>query len=377
MRQWEAMKLFVAFFFVLAAAAAAHAQSKSEVEAALRAAMQGRDVPAMGALRIQGGQAQAAMVLGVRRIGDAEPVRPEDRWLLGSDTKAMTAVLVARLVEAGRLSWNAPLEEMLPDLAVEMRPEYRGATLLDLLSHRAGLPENLSDEAYFRTFYDDARPPSAQRLDYIRRALAEAPQGPSRDEPRYSNTGYVIAGVIAERAAGEPYEQLMAEQVFGPLGMASARFLPWAEPGPVGHVDGRPALEKFDPNPPMLDPAGGASMSLADWARFCVDQIAGAQGNGRLLKPETYALIQTGQGDTHSGLGWGVQPAALGRKGPALTHTGSDGNWFAAVALYPQSGDGLLVVANAANSMGGDKAAVAVLKALAPSISQPVSEERP
>lgn len=377
MGQGRKMRILIALLFAFAVGAAARADPSPDLEAVLRDAMQGHAVPAMGVLRIENGKPQAPVVRGVRRMGAEEPVTPGDRWLLGSDTKAMTTVLVARMADAGKLSWTRPLAEMLPDLADGMRPEYRTVTLLDLLSHRASLPENLSDEAYFKSLYDDPRPPAQQRLDYIRRALAEAPVGPAREEPHYSNTGYVIAGVIAERAGGKPYERLMAEQVFGPLGMGSARFLPWTAPGPVGHVDGRPALDKFDPNPPMLDPAGGASMSLADWAKFCVDQMAGAHGRGRLLRPETYKLIQTGQGDTRSGLGWGAQDAILGRKGPALTHTGSDGNWFAAVLLFPQSGDGLLVTANAADSMGGDKAAVAVLKALAPTLSEPAPKETP
>jgi CubicO group peptidase (beta-lactamase class C family) len=371
------MKLVIALVAALALGGAAYAAPDPQLATALEHAMAGRTVPAMGVLRIEAGEAGEPVVRGVRRLGEAEPVHADDRWLLGSDTKAMTAVLVARLVEAGQLSWTAPLADMLPDLAAGMRPEYRGATLLDLLSHRTGLPENLGDLARFQAFYDDPRPPAAQRMDYIALALAEAPVAAPRTEPHYSNTGYVIAGVIAERAAAKPYETLMAEQVFAPLGMASARFLPWVPPGPTGHVDGRPATQPQDPNPPMFDPAGGASMSLSDWAKFCLDQIAGAQGRGRLLKPEGYRAIQTGQGETRSGLGWGVQSAALGRKGPALTHTGSDGNWFAAVILFPQAGDGLLVTANAADSMGGDKAAVAVLKELAPSLSEPLPPESP
>ncbi|WP_293677266.1 serine hydrolase [uncultured Phenylobacterium sp.] len=369
------MKHLLVALALLFAPVAAHA-APADLEAALAHAMADAKVPAMGALVIRAGQASAPAVRGVRRLGEADPVRPGDRWLLGSDGKAMTATLVARLVDEGKLSWTTPLAQMLPDLAAGMQPAYRTATLEDLLSHRAGLPENLGDEAYFKSLYDDPRPPAAQRLAYITRALAETPAGPARDEPRYSNTGFLIAGVIAERVGGKPYEELMVQKLFRPLGMTSVRFLPWRGPGPVGHVDGRVALQKFDPNPPMLDPAGGASMSLSDWARFCVDQLAGAQGHGRLLRPESYRRLQSGHdGGFGSGLGWGVGKKIMGRQGPALTHAGSDGAWYALVVLLPQSGNGVLVVANAGDSMGGDAAAATVVRDLIPSLAPPAVQE--
>ena len=359
---------------VLLASGAARAAASPDLNATLERAMSGHEVPGLAALVIRDLKAGGEAVRGVRRIGEADPVRPGDRWLLGSNGKAMTATLVARLVDRGKLSWDTPLERMLPQLSAGMRPEYRGVTLVDLLSHRAGLPENLGDEAYFRSLYDDPRPPAAQRLAYIQRALAEAPIGPVRGKPSYSNTGFVTAGVVAERAADSDYEALMEQEVFRPLGMTSAYFLPWRPPGPVGHVDRRPALRKYDPNPPMLDPAGGASMSLPDWAKFCIDQLAGARGQGRLLTPASYRRLQTDHDDGFGfGLGWGVSDKVLGRQGPALTHSGSDGNWYAVVVLLPQGGDGVLVAANAADSMGGDRAAVAVAREVLATLAPPAA----
>lgn len=369
-----ARRLVLMLVFALGAGVA-HAAPPPEVQA-LERAMAAGATPAMGLLVIRNGEAGAPVVRGVRRIGQTDPVQPDDRWLLGSDGKAMTATLVARLVDQGKLSWTTPLAQMLPDLAGAMRPEYRDATLVDLLSHRAGLPENLSDEAFFRGLYDDPRSPSAQRVAYVARALAEAPVGPARARPSYSNTGYVIAGVVAERVTGKAYEELMVQEVFRPLGIKSAAFLPWRPPGPVGHVDGRPALEKFEPNPPMLDPAGGASMSLADWGRFCVDQLAGAKGRGRLLKAESYRRLQTGHDNGFGfGLGWGVGDKVMGRQGPALMHAGSDGNWHAVVLLFPGSGNGALVTANAGASMGGDKATMAALRDIVGALAPPVPPE--
>ncbi len=368
-------RLTVGLVLFLLAAAPASA-TEPDLPAVLTQAMEGQTVPAAGVLVIRDGSVTGQAVRGVRVLGKAEPVTLEDRWNLGSDGKAMTATMVGRLVERGLLRWDAPLSEMMPDLAADMRPEYRDVTLIDLLSHRAGLPENVSDEAFYRSFYKDSRPPPAQRIAYLKRALSEAPVGPARGEPSYSNSGPLLAAAIAERVTGKPYEQLMQDEVFGPLGMTSAVFGQTPGAGdPWGHVDGRIADRPFDANTEFLLPAGGVRMSLADWARFCIDQLKGEDGAGLLLKAETYRQLHTPQGETIFALGWGVAPQMAGRLGPVLTHSGSDGNWFAFVALFPTGDNGVLVVANAADSMGGDAAARSIARAVMMTLAPPVPAE--
>lgn len=371
------MKRFLTLVLFLVTATAALAQSGSaDIQAAIARAVEGKAVPAVGILEIRNGEVSSETVWGLRQMGRPEPVQVGDRWHLGSDTKAMTATLVAILVEKGKLSWTARLDQMLPELADKMDPSYRDVTLVDLLAHRSGLPENVDDEAYYQSFYTDPRPETEQRMAYVSRALTEKPVGAKRTERFYSNTGYVLAGLIAERAMHKPYEELMQTYVFKPLGMTTASFQ-YVPGNPVGHVDGRPALQQFDPNTGMLAPAGLAQMSLRDWAKFCIDQMNGSRGRGRLLKTETYRLMQTNTGGAKNGLGWGVAPSLGGLQGPVLTHVGSDGNWYAIVALFPQTGNGALVVANAADSMGGDKAAGALLKERIKQLGQPLAPAAP
>jgi CubicO group peptidase (beta-lactamase class C family) len=348
--------------------------AKSAPSSILAEALAAGATPGMAALVIRSFKAKGELVAGVRRLGETAPARRGDRWHLGSDGKAMTATLVARLVERGVLSWEAPLEAMLPDFANEMHADYRDVTLVDLLSHRAGLPENHDDLEFFNSFYDDPAPLPAQRLRYIRTALGDAPAGPKRAEPSYSNTGFIIAGAIAEQAAGKPYEELIMAEVFHPLRMRTVDFGQYGGAGePVGHVDGRVANEPHDANPRMIAPAGGMRMSLEDWGRFCIDQMRGEHGQGRLLKTATYHFLHAGQGGTRSALGWGAAPSVMGLQGPALTHAGSDGNWEALVVLFPETGNGVLVVANAFESMGGDKAARTAVKALAEGVAAPAA----
>lgn len=349
----------------------AYAARATTLAAVVEGAMKGTATPALGAVVIRDGKVTDVVVRGLRRSTAPEHVRAGDAWLIGSTAKPMTAALIARLVDRGTLSWDTPLAQLLPDLADTMRPEYRPVTLVQLLSHRSGLAENLQDTKALDAFFSDARPLGAQRLALAQAALSEAPVTPPGTEFGYSNTGFIVAALVAERAAGAPFEELMRKEVFAPLGMTSAGFGAVPAHGVQGHRAGKPVgvMRKSDDGVPMLyTSAGNVHMSLADWARFCVDQLAGSRGVGALLSPASYRLMQTAQPGSGAGLDWGVQESIGGRKGPVLVHGGSDGNWLAWVVLFPEANDGALVIANGADDMGADRATHAVVGSLLPSL---------
>lgn len=87
---------------------------------------------------------------GVRKINDTTPVTVNDLWHLGSDTKAMTATLIGRLVEQREIRWESTLAEIFPELASSMRDEMKAVTVKQLLSHRAGLTANYNWQALSR-----------------------------------------------------------------------------------------------------------------------------------------------------------------------------------------------------------------------------------
>ena len=152
----------------------AQASQSVGLEALLKAGMAGGQIPAMGALLIRNGRVTETAVLGLRAKGGTEPVQPGDVWHLGSNGKAMTATMVARLVERGLLSWDAPLSRLLPDLAADMQVAYRDVTLRDLFAHQSGMQANI-DESWVAAFQKDQRPLHEQRLAYARIALAQSP----------------------------------------------------------------------------------------------------------------------------------------------------------------------------------------------------------
>src|SRR5438270_7905064 len=179
-----------------------------------------RSIPAVGIVLIRHGRIFDEAVAGVRARDNPVPVRMRDLWHIGSDEKAMTATMIARLVERGVLSWNAPLPKLIPELSTSMRADYRNVNLIELLAHRAGL-QDLIDSDYYESLYHDRRPMHAQRIDYVKMALSWPPAYPPGTDAKYSNRGTVIAALAAEDATGLSYEALMQREVFAPLGMHS------------------------------------------------------------------------------------------------------------------------------------------------------------
>lgn len=359
LRRWLGVSLLLA---------ATTASAADDLKTRIAQAMQGTTAPAMAVLVIRDGKVAEHAAQGVRRNDAAPPVTIDDQWMIGSTGKPITVAMIARLVEQGVLGWDTPLSTLLPDLAAQMQPAYRDVTLVQLLSHRAGLPENLTDAAALDAFFVDTRTLPVQREAYVKAALAEAPVHPPGTEFAYSNSGFLIAAVIAERATGKDFEALMQSEVFQPLGMTGAGFGPTPAGQPLGHRGGKPvtqAPQKADDGvPPIYTAAGNLHMRLQDLALFAIDQLAGSQGKGTLLTPASYALMQTAQPGSGSGLDWGVQPSIAGRQGPVLVHGGSDGNWLAWVVLFPGQNNGVIAIANAAEDMGADQATMGVLGGL-------------
>jgi CubicO group peptidase (beta-lactamase class C family) len=240
------------------------------------------------------------------------------------------------------------------------RPEYRAIALREMLHHTTGLPHDSSDIAkVFATGSHDSRPPQEQRMAYLTTALKDPPVALPGKDVNYSNTGFILAAATAERATGVSYEDLMQRDLFASLHMTSAHF--GFPPENRGHNNGNVGGAEDD-IPPAFDPAGGVSVSLTDWAKFCIDQFDGAKGHGHLLTVESYRLLQSPDPVTGNSLTWGVDATFMDRQGPMLSHTGSDESWYSMVILFPASGNGMLVNANAGADIGGEKADKALSK---------------
>lgn len=207
---------------------------------------------------------------------------------LGSNTKATTAVLLAVLVDEGRVSWTTALPAIFPEYANTMRPEYRDVTVRDLLSHSSGLMRDATRK--FKT-----GTPRDQRAELVAWALAQSPAKP-RGQYLYSNIGYGIAGAIAEKLAGRSYEELLIERVLQPLGITTAGFGPAGTLGledqPLQHTNSHSPIEPTPDadNPPIFSPSGRLHMSIGDWARFVQWVLAAEAGHQTFCERQAYRM---------------------------------------------------------------------------------------
>jgi CubicO group peptidase (beta-lactamase class C family) len=332
------------FIGVVRAVAAQPTDAPRDVSETLRKALAQHDIPGMVAAVVEGDRVVATGAAGVRQRGGREKVTVADKFHIGSCTKAMTATLSAMLVEEGKLKWGTTIAQALPDVK-PMDPGWRAVTLEQLLEHRGGAPGDVDPTLWASVW---AQKGTAARQMLVKGTLAQPPAAPPDTKYIYSNTGYAIAGLMAERAARRPWEDLMREKLFKPLGMSSAGFGAPVGSQPRGHMaDGKPVdpAARASDNPAAIGPAGTVHCTVTDWAKFAALHLNGERGESKLLKPETFKKLHTPPDGEKYAMGFVVVPSPLG-KGKALMHAGSNRMWLAVVWAIPESNLAVLVMCN-------------------------------
>jgi CubicO group peptidase (beta-lactamase class C family) len=321
-------------------------------------------LPALAAAVVLKGRVVALDAVGVRKAGGDVAVTRDDQFHIGSCTKAMTATLIGLLVEQGKLKWEMPLAEALPDLAEAMHADFRPVTVRQLLCHRGGVRPNLPEG---KTWADavQGKTPREQRAHFAKAHLTQPPAYKPGTKYQYANAGYGILGAIAERVTDTPYEMLMRKMLFEPLGMASAGFGAMGTPGEVDQpwqhrLNDKGECQAIEPgpksdNPDPLGPGGKVHCSLADWAKFVTEHLPTSPRSPRLLKPETLAALHESPEDGNYAPGWLVVERGWGG-GRVLTHAGSNTMNYAVAWLAPLRDFAVLVATNQGN--GGAERAV-------------------
>lgn len=328
-------------------------------------------LPAVAAAVVKGGKTIAAGVAGVRRIGTTISVTLQDRFHIGSDTKAMTALLAAMLVEEGKLRWNTTVGEIYPELVATMAPGAKNITLEQLLSHTSGIPGDKPEHESLISVSvtDDPANLDGMRLVLVRRLLPQPLSAPPGTRFEYSNLGYTLAGAMTERVTGRTWEELIVSRLFEPLQLASAGFGPQSSLGridaPLGHApdkDGKLAAFLAGPwgdNPLIIGPAGTVHMSVLDFGRWAAWNATLGRSGPALVKPETVAKLQAKVVDmppkpdapvgTPSsggyGLGWGTVSLPFSTE-PFVFHGGSNNMNLAYILLQPPKQAGLVLMTN-------------------------------
>lgn len=331
------------------------------------------NVCAMGALVIADGQPTEVQVSGIVGRGSKTPVPIDARWHIGSCTKSMTATLAAALHQHGKLDWKLTVGEAFADEAFAVHTDYELVTLVELLSHRAGVPNDLISSPLWARMWADANASAFdQRKQIAAEYLTRPPLHPPGEQFAYSNVGYVIAGRMIEKQTDKTYETLLAEYVFNPLDIKSAGFGPPPDDNdPRGHRFGfaLPPNHLAD-NPPGLSSAGRVHLSLADWGKYAAEHLRAARGEPtELLTPESATWLHRAYAPKQYALGWG-RPKHDWLDGRPLAHAGSNTMWYAEIWIVPEQNTAWLISANE-GTPAARKACGEVIRSLARQYAPP------
>lgn len=319
-------------------------------------------MPAVAALVTKGDRTIAAGVAGVRVRGGTVAATLDDRWHIGSCTKSMTATLAAMVAADGTISWETTPVTAFPDLAAQMHPSWKEATLARLLSNTSGTVGDLlkvHPELWSRFWKNDLNS-REQRMLLVSTLTALPPEKPPGSAYIYSNAGFSIAGAMLERATGSGYEDLLRARLFTPLAMKSAGFGapgtatdPSQADAPWGH-DGRGRAVPPGPgsdNPAAITPAGRVSLTMEDWAKYARFHLRGARADQPELGKNAFDRLHAPaaeSGRARYAMGWIAGES--GNSGqPALCpigHSGSNTMWYSVIWLIPELDLAILTACN-------------------------------
>ena len=292
---------------------------------------------------------------GLAHRGLGVQIGEDTRFAVASVTKMVTAIAALRLVERGLVRLDQPLVDVLP---AEQQPVAltREHTLHHLLSHTSGLANYHDDDdetlASFLSCWDRIPTYHVRRPADMLPLFADLPAvAPPGAEVRYNDAGFILVGLVLEAVTGRPWDEVVAEEVFLPAGMADT------------------STEAFDADPPRLAtgylmddgpadrwrtniygvtanpmPDGGMITTPTDLARL-VDALLG----GRLLSTEMVAAMTRPQGppsDEMSQWGYGCELTVVDGSVVVLGHGGGDPGVSARVAHYPAAGTTIVALCN-------------------------------
>ena len=352
----------------------AEASPEKQIESELRRIGKQYKQPSLFAGYQTLGKPFVGAALGRRKVGAKVRVTIDDKVHIGSCTKAMTTMLIARLIERGqlengKLAWDMTIAEGLPELSKLIDPVFADVTLRQMLMHRGGCPVT----TYWYAGADKKSIVETRR-SLIRNALKKERDN-KPGEFLYSNVGYIVAGAIAERATGKTWEELIREEIFETLDIKSAGFGPpdvdQDLKQPWGHLTvATLQIPRHFDNPPGLGPAGTVHISLEDWAKFCLTHVltesdtdADSETDAtkslaklRLVTQSSLDFLHTplegakGNGAEYA-LGWYVLEREWG--GRVFVHSGSNAHWTAIVWVSPKNKSVYLAATNIANEQAG------------------------
>jgi len=336
-----------------------HAQHDDDIKALdayVKQGMKDWQVPGLSIAVVKDGKKLFSKGYGVIDIESNQPVTTSSRFMIGSTTKAMTALSLAILVDEKKLNWDDKVIDHYPEFQLNDAYSTRDITIIDLLSHRAGL----GNADFLWSMNDISSEEIVKRLKYVE------PSYPLRGGYTYQNIMYLVAGMVIEKVSGQPWKDFIKERIFDPLKMSNSRALyadisnesDYVQPHYI--IDDKVQITSFL-TADRIGPAGSiwsTSDDMSNWMLMLLD--SGQFNNQRIISRErigelwgTYNIIPQEQfypttkvtkpNWTTYGLGW-FQHDYQGYK--LQFHTGSLPGLTAIIGLIPELDFGVYVFGN-------------------------------
>lgn len=328
------------------------------IDTYVEAEMTRQHIPGLTLLVVKDGKTIKEKAYGVSDTDSKRAVKINDRFDMGSIGKTFTATMIMQLVEQGKISLDKPVRDFLPDF-----PEkWKDITVRHLISHQSGLPDYAFIEGIgLNDTYD-----SKTWTDKVYKTELDFPTGKLY---QYSNTNFVLLGMILEKVTGKKYIDLAKEKLFKPARMDSTGFRVAGKGLPAGSTTGyfyiENKLQDAGPGgvPPVPSDGGGFTTvhDLKNWA----DGVR----SGKIIKPETLKQMQTPSlvasgRKTGYGLGW--MTATL-EGNPQITHGGNSVGYSGTLSTFPAQKLEIYMLCNL-YPVGGDGFAVGLAKLIEPDL---------
>ncbi|MDD8020439.1 MAG: serine hydrolase [Acidobacteriota bacterium] len=342
------------------ASKAARASLPPDLDKLVTRVMKTFEVPGLSLAIVKEGQVLLAKGYGVKKLGEPATIDAQTLFGIASNSKLFTAVALGTLVDQGKIDWDSPVVDYLPEFMMFDSYVTREMTVRDLLCHRSGLSLG-SGDLMFWPGTDLTRQEILRRVRYIKPAYS------FRSTYAYSNLMFVMAGELLEKVTGTPWENYVSEKIQKKAGMthSNTRCSLVAEEAnvawPHAPVEGRVVpIKPYLPD--NINPAGGINSCAEDMARWMlvllnkgklsdgsqlvseevIDEITSMQTPIPVSKP---APELAAAAMNFNGYGLGVRLRDF-RRYKVVTHTGGLAGYVSQVWLMPEIGLGVTVLTN-------------------------------
>jgi CubicO group peptidase (beta-lactamase class C family) len=353
---WAALRRAGAVLLAAFAAAAVHADG---VDEQFRAALARERIPGAALLVVRDATVRRISTYGLANVELGVPVRHDTMFQSGSLGKQFTAAAVLLLQERGRIS----LADRAARYLGPVPESWADITVRQLLDHTAGLHDSEEDGGEIfdlrREYTDEELLGVAQRfpLNY-----------PPGTRWKYSNMGYILAGIVVTRVTGRFYGDFLATEIFQPLGMRTARIISDADIIPhraAGYLRTAQGIRNQDFASAALNATADGSLYLSvdDWARWIA-----AMDRQRLLSPASWSALWEPTRLSDGSLtehGFCFDSVSIAGR-PALEFDGSWQGFRTAIARDPRSRTTVMVLLNLADADPLPLARQVLTHALAP-----------